>query len=258
MTIRDLDDPAPPRASRLFRRWDLLWLALILLLAQIVPGVLTGIASIVFDPAILSEPTGPASQYVILAAVTGSGIAMFIGIDILRRRRRLSWRDLGIRPTTLAPCAVAIVAFLGYIVLDGYLVKTLELDPDGTLTEELAGQFISPQSSLLQVALAILSLGIMVPIAEELLFRGMVLRWIEERLGGIVAIVASAFLFAIVHFYFLVLEPNVGLFVTGQIFVLGLLLGWLYVWSRSIWPPILLHVVNNIATVCFAVWGATF
>ena len=258
MTIRDLDDPAPPRAIRLFRRWDLLWLALILLLAQIVPGVLTGIASILFDPSMLSEPTGPASQYVILAAVTGSGIAMFIGIDILRRRRNLAWRDLGIRPTTMAPCAVAIVAFLIYIVLDGYLVKTLELDPDGTLTEELAGQFISPQSSLLQIALAILSLGIMVPIAEELLFRGMALRWIEERLGAIAAIAISAFLFAIVHFYFLVLDANIGLFVTGQIFVLGLLLGWLYVWSRSIWPPILLHVVNNIATVCFAVWGTTF
>lgn len=258
MTIRDLDDPAPPRAIRLFRRWDLLWLALILLLAQIVPGILTGIASVLFDPAILSEPAESMSQYVILAAVTGSGIAMFIGIDILRRRRNLAWRDLGIRPTTTAPCAVAIVAFLVYIVLDGYLVKTLELDPDGTLTEELAGQFISPQSSLLQIALAILSLGIMVPIAEELLFRGMALRWIEERLGAIVAIVASAFLFAIVHFYFLVLEPNIGLFVTGQIFVLGLLLGGLYVWSRSIWPPILLHVVNNIATVCFAVWGTNF
>lgn len=258
MTIPDFDGRSPPRSARLYRKWDLLWLALILLLAQVVPGFLTGIASIFFGTTILTDRSSPESQYAILAAVTGSGIAMFIGIDILRRRRRLAWRDLGVRPTTLVPCAVAVLVFVIYLVVDGYLVKTLGLDPDGTLTEELAGQFISPQSSATQIALAILSLGIMVPIAEEFLFRGMVLRWIEERMGAIAAIAISAFLFAIVHFYFLALAPEIGLFITGQIFVLGLLLGWLYVWSRSIWPPVVLHVVNNIATVIFAVWGTNF
>ncbi|MEX0807513.1 MAG: type II CAAX endopeptidase family protein [Dongiaceae bacterium] len=258
MTIPEFDNEPSPRAARLFRKWDLLWLALILLLAQVVPGILTGMGSLFFGSTILTDPSSPASQYVILVAVTGSGLAMFIGIDIMRRRRHLAWRDLGIRPTTLAPCAVAVLLFLIYIILDGYLVKTLELDPDGTLTEELAGQFISPQSSLLQIALAMLSLGIMVPIAEELLFRGMVLRWLQERTGAGAAIAISSLLFATVHFYFLVLDPGIGLFVTGQIFVLGLLLGWLYVWSRSIWPPIVLHVVNNLATVAIAVWGTNF
>ena len=63
---------------------------------------------------------------------------------------------------------------------------------------------------------------------------------IAQNLGAIVII---AFLFSAIH-----LDPE------GIIprFVLGVLLGYLYYWSKSLWLPILAHFVNNAQAIIFS------
>ncbi|MFT5972241.1 MAG: O-antigen/teichoic acid export membrane protein [Cryomorphaceae bacterium] len=51
-----------------------------------------------------------------------------------------------------------------------------------------------------------------------------------------VAVWLSAFLFSAMHFQFYGFIPR---------FLLGALLGYLFVWSKSIWAPIIAHFVNN-------------
>ena len=91
-----------------------------------------------------------------------------------------------------------------------------------------------------------LALGILAPVAEELVFRGAILRslmaYFNYRLPWI-PIVVSALLFGVVH-------GNVAQFANA--FVMGLLLGWLYCRTHSIVLGVALHWVNN--TVAYAMY----
>lgn len=91
-----------------------------------------------------------------------------------------------------------------------------------------------------------LAIGILVPIAEELVFRGailrLLLRLVDQRLHWI-AIAVSALLFGIMH-------GNLPQFVHATL--MGLLLGWMYYRTHSIVPGIAFHWVNNtVAYVMF-------
>lgn len=89
------------------------------------------------------------------------------------------------------------------------------------------------------LALAVMGLlaCIWAPIAEELFFRRFVLRSFAPRMPMAAAIVAQAFLFAILHDY--------GPMHLVTIFVLGLALGTVYAWRRTIITPMLVHMLQN-------------
>ena len=84
-------------------------------------------------------------------------------------------------------------------------------------------------------------IGLMAGLSEEMLFRGAMLRTMQDsRLGThavvwIVAIVFSAF-----HMQFYGFIPRM---------VLGVWLGYLLVWTRSLWVPIIAHTLNNSTVV---------
>ena len=90
-------------------------------------------------------------------------------------------------------------------------------------------------------------LGILVPVAEEMVFRGAVLRELLSRFPRRwhwLPIAISALLFGIVH-------GNMAQFVHATL--LGLLLGWLYYRTDSIVPGIVLHWVNN--TIAYVLYN---
>lgn len=86
---------------------------------------------------------------------------------------------------------------------------------------------------------------ILAPFTEEVLFRGVILQGLLQRYSNGVAIVTSALLFG---FYHEELLRGVGAFVGGCCY------GWLFVKTRSLWPPILLHACHNIATTVIHWW----
>lgn len=90
------------------------------------------------------------------------------------------------------------------------------------------------------------AIGLLVPIAEEIVFRGGVLGRllaISGRERHWVAIIVSALVFGCVH----------GNLAQGaHAFVIGLLLGWMYYRTGSLLPGIVFHWVNNsVAYVMF-------
>ncbi len=74
------------------------------------------------------------------------------------------------------------------------------------------------------------------PVLEEVLFRGMILDGLLHRYRPGKAIFWSAFLFGLFHL-------NPWQFIPG--FLVGLLLGYIYLRTRSLIPVILVHMVNN-------------
>jgi hypothetical protein len=98
------------------------------------------------------------------------------------------------------------------------------------------------------VILGTLASSFFSPEFEELLFRGFVLPKLNESLPFWPANLLQAALFAAIHW------PN-WLWVGGlhwslvppsiSIFILGVLLGWLTRRTNSIWPAVVVHMVNN-------------
>lgn len=125
----------------------------------------------------------------------------------------------------------SVLLALGSILPMQFLVEKINLTmPEGT--EEMF-------ESIMKVSWGYVALGIMVPIAEEIVFRGAIQRVLQNVLGERnrwIAIVIPALIFGVIHF-----NLAQGL----HAFVIGLLLGWLYANTGSILPGFVLHWVNN-------------
>lgn len=84
-------------------------------------------------------------------------------------------------------------------------------------------------------------IGIVPAIGEELLFRGVILRLFREMFRNIhLAVFVSALIFSLFHLQFFGFLPRL---------FLGMLLGYLFVYTRNLWVPIAFHFVNNSASV---------
>lgn len=99
-------------------------------------------------------------------------------------------------------------------------------------------------NSITDFIIVFIMVAILPAIGEELLFRGILQRlfadWTKNIHWGIFI---SAFLFSAIHMQFLGFVPRM---------LLGVLLGYLFMWSGSIWLPIAAHFANNGLAVIFA------
>jgi membrane protease YdiL (CAAX protease family) len=88
------------------------------------------------------------------------------------------------------------------------------------------------------------------PFAEEVLYRGVVLRHFATRFGTVRGTLISAGLFVVLHLpAWIVLNKLGPLALIGsslQIFVYGVLFAVLYLRTKSFWAPFIVHVVNNL------------
>jgi hypothetical protein len=84
--------------------------------------------------------------------------------------------------------------------------------------------------------------AILAAFAEELLFRGILFRWIEEFAGSWAALVVTAALFGLVH----IENANATWFSSFAIAMeAGVLLGGVYMLTRNLWAPMGLHAAWN-------------
>ena len=87
-----------------------------------------------------------------------------------------------------------------------------------------------------------LCIFLVVAVGEEILFRGIVFRMIDQRWGTWVALAVSALIFGFVH----ITNDNATVWSSVAIAVeAGLLLGAAYKWSGTLWLPIGIHWAWN-------------
>jgi membrane protease YdiL (CAAX protease family) len=172
-------------------------------------------------------------------------IVVFIGTVYLVgvRRGRLSWEEIGFLPPRLPGfwIRVAVLAALALIPIRVLLALVTQLLVGGSL-ESLADtprmDLLVPEGPLLLTFVISFVLGgILVPVAEELYFRGAIFTWFRRRYSLWVAVIGSTLLFALGH------ADLLAVVVTSA--VIGVVNALLFERSRSIWVPITVHVVNN-------------
>ena len=88
-----------------------------------------------------------------------------------------------------------------------------------------------------QMLVAFVVVGVMAGLSEELIFRGALMGIMRRGRANIhVVIWVVAIVFSAIHFQFLGFVPRM---------LLGAWFGYLLVWTRSLWVPILAHTLNN-------------
>jgi len=96
--------------------------------------------------------------------------------------------------------------------------------------------------------LVLLDVGILGPVFEEVLFRGLVYNELKGIMPVIPAILVQAFLFGAYHM-------NIIQGIYG--FLLGIVLGLVCVWSKSIWASIIVHMSINTSSAILSRLGDT-
>ena len=98
--------------------------------------------------------------------------------------------------------------------------------------------------------LLVIALCVAAPVTEELFARGFLYRgWSESFLGVPGAILLSSLVWTALHLQY-------DWFFFGEVFSIGLLLGYLRYRYRSTWLTIFVHGLNNLAAVAQTIWLA--
>lgn len=98
-------------------------------------------------------------------------------------------------------------------------------------------ELVTSQRSSWDLAANLMVFAVLTGICEEFLFQGalqpLMMKWTKNPH---VSILLTAFIFSALHFQFYGFIPR---------FMLGVYLGYLFYWSRSLWLPILAHMLHN-------------
>lgn len=177
----------------------------------------------------------------------GLGLLLAIGVPALASGARASNKTLGIeRLPNWTDIGLSILSVVPYYIVSGIVVY-LGLEVFKVINPEVGQQIAFDNLSLrVEYVVAFITLVVLAPLAEELLFRGYFLGRMTERTGKWIALFVTAFAFGAMHLFGfneggLVLQWGAA----ADTFAMGLVAGVLRLLSGSIWAGVLLHAIKN-------------
>ena len=185
----------------------------------LVSGIMQGIWMLIYGPEAMMDATG-----MIITMTVFSILTMIVFLTAKWSVVSRHW--LQTRPWfTLFWC---VLAALGALIPSTCLQEIMPALPNWA--EDAFDMILKDRWGYIVI-------GLLAPLAEELVFRGAILRaLLRWKQNPWVGIVISAFLFALIH-----MNPAQ----MPHAFLIGLLLGWMYYRTDSIIPGVVYHWVNN-------------
>ncbi|MBS8121909.1 CPBP family intramembrane glutamic endopeptidase [Candidatus Vampirococcus lugosii] len=142
-----------------------------------------------------------------------------------------------------------IGAYFLYILISGFLlfiINLIGINFPGFFGEQNVANFIGQISinNWYEHLIMFLMIAILVPLIEEIVYRGYIQKMLTEGYGKYIGIFFSAFIFTFIHFEFSVF---------GNLFILALILAYIYNKTKSLIYTFAFHfLVNGIAfTIIF-------
>lgn len=199
-----------------------------------------GIVAVAIVHAIVGADTGVTVVFGILVPAQSLGM---LAVLLLIAPRRQPWRQ-ALRWSMRWSDSVGVIVGLGLqvalsIVSAVFVEHVLRRDPP---TQELI-DVAAGASGVLDWGLIALGVVVLGPLAEETVFRGVVLRALERR-GRRTAVYGSAAMFALIH----LLDPNT-LVAVPLFFVLGIVLGNEVLRTGRLGRAVAIHAGFNLMTV---------
>ncbi|MHB8076921.1 lysostaphin resistance A-like protein [Desulfosporosinus fructosivorans] len=177
----------------------------------------------------------------------GDVLVYFCVISIFLRLIRRPFSDLGfVRPLkryVVLGFVVGILLFVGIGLLGNVLTHIFGTPAPQSFTVAVKGVDYQWQFALL----ALLG-GVVAPIKEEMIFRGLIYPPLRHALGRGKGMLLTGLFFATLHFDIVRFLP---------LLIGGVVLAWLYERSESIWPAVVAHGTWNIL-MASALWIQRF
>jgi membrane protease YdiL (CAAX protease family) len=207
----------------------------ILLLVALQLLASTGFSADNINPAVFSTALGAVVYVLVLVVTIGAPWLIYkrrTTLEEVGLQRLPSWKDLGIAP----------IGFIAYLIVTAVFMIVAQ----NTLTfvdfdqqQDVGFEALNLQYEYI---LAFITLVIIAPLAEEILFRGYLFGKLRKVTSLWVSILITSVLFGIVH-----LAWNVGI----DVFALSIVMCLVLVWSGSLWPSIIIHMTKNFIAFYF-------
>lgn len=139
--------------------------------------------------------------------------------------KKIGLKDLLLSLTTGVSLAMFIILVLSYLDT----IISLDKIPgnyNDLIQTIMGGNYI----------ITFITVGILGPIMEEIVFRGFILKELRKIMPTAGAIIVQAFLFGLIH---------LNILQSSYAFVIGLVLGIAFVATKSLYAPILIHLSFN-------------
>lgn len=187
----------------------------------------------------ITMDTGMASPALYISSAVIYG-CMFLGVYWFAVRRS-GWQSLGLQPAPWWSFAITpfllVIELVGMAAINIIIAYVRGESFENPQLEAISGG--QPLALPMLLLLLVLIAGF-APLTEELFFRGMIYSWMRQHWGRIVAIVGSALIFSVMHFIPIIMPA---------LFFIGLILGILREWSKSLVPCFVLHMMQNTVVV---------
>jgi len=221
-----------------FKIWKaivlIVWVFAGFILAQVVIGlllVLVRTLGVSFDA--VNEST---FQAVTAAIIYVLSLGIIIGVPWAIRRYRTTREEIGLTQLpTWSDILLSPIAFIVYIILS-LILTTLASGLPFYNAEQIQDTGFTQLTHGFEYLLAFITLVVVAPVAEEILFRGYLLGKLRKHVPLWTAILLTSLLFGFIHFAW-----NVGV----DVFALSIVLCILRVSTGRLWPSIMLHMLKN-------------
>jgi membrane protease YdiL (CAAX protease family) len=246
--------------------WSILWCLGFLFVTQIISGIIAAIWGIVI--LIVSGRFGSAlanSQELQKELLQGPMLkvafflSMVLGIGFSWLALRLmvgrDWpRRVALRRPSLAHTGLALLSVPAFVLLANLAYEVLRKIVHVPSLSELLGNKGHSMEEMVKLfgtwpwPLAVLLIGVGPGLSEELWCRGFLGHGLVGRYGPVLGIVFTSFFFGLIH-----VDPAQG----SMALLMGLWLHFVYLTTRSLWVPMLLHFLNNSLSVIASHFAAT-
>lgn len=227
-------------------RWGIGDVLLVFLVGVVVATVVSGVAAAVagWDLQALAD-----DEAVLLSGI--SAVAQFATFGLMlwlltRLKGGGLDRDLGLTADRdVRAIALALLLGVGALIGLGLLVSPISNLADHD-RQELVDQM--DEASGVGLALLVVSAGVLAPVFEEILFRGLLLRSLLRRMPAAAAVLVSGTVFGVVH----LIDPSALPSLPALVGV-GMISGVLAVRSGGLARSIAFHMGFNLVTVVVTV-----
>ncbi len=222
--------------------YDVRWRIRDIVLGSVVAIIFTSVALFLIGLVVAMTGRQDLGPVEVLAAAASEVLILYVVWRLaVKRYASGGWAAIGVRaPMSVAALLlipVILLASLGFTALYELAVKSIGVE--ALVPEHLPSEMFG--EGMLRV-LTIVVVAVLIPFVEETFFRGFLFAGLAARFGVLTGLIVSAAVFSVAH-------ADVKVFI--PIFVAGLLFGWAYHKTKTLWVPIAAHACQNLAAVMF-------
>lgn len=215
--------------------WEIIWPLLVYLLTSVVAGAFIGIFGITVLQ--IKDYSKFLDDNILIMNIISQIIALIIFITAFKKRKKYIPKEKITMKKDPQKTIIYILAAVSTAILSGFAAIAIEKFvkvPDGGINT--ISEMIYSGAAILSV----ITVVILAPILEEIIFRGIIFNKLNSKMNTTAAIIISALVFGIFH-----MNIVQGL----NAFVIGIVLAFIYAKTHNLYTCISIHFINNLLSV---------